>query len=245
VPAFSRWDGALAPRVPDRGKNVFVPRQHDLDALIARAQEGDVRAFETLLEDHLAQVRRFARAFAGSPSDADDLAQEALIKVYKSLKLFRYQSAFTTWLYAIVRNSFLDATRSRGFRERSLQDTLEPGHAEHQENGGAALPDEALHREQEKERLWRALRRLPAEFKSALVLFDLEGCSYDEVAAIEAVPVGTVKSRLNRARAQLRKLLGEAEETAASAAPLQTAAPGQGPGTNAAGSPSDPPRRSG
>ena len=91
-----------------------MPRGDDLDALIARAQDGDVRAFEELLASHLPQVRRFARAFAVSEPDADDLAQEALIKAYKSLRLFRYQSAFSSWLYAIVRNAFLDAARSRG-----------------------------------------------------------------------------------------------------------------------------------
>jgi len=85
-----------------------VASGEDLDALIKRAQEGDVRAFEALLAGHLPRVRRFARAFSSSDTDADDLAQEALLKVYRSLKLFRYQAAFSTWLYAVVRNVFLD-----------------------------------------------------------------------------------------------------------------------------------------
>jgi len=192
-----------------------VPRGDDLDALIARAQDGDVRAFESLLTAHLPQVRRFARAFASSEADADDLAQEALLKVYKSVRLFKYQSAFSSWLYAVVRNVFLDAARSRRGRERAVEEPLEPSHTSGLSSSGA--PDEELVSAQERERLWSALRRVGPEFRTALVLFDLEGCSYDEVAAIEGVPVGTVKSRLSRGRAQLRSLLGELDEEAAPA----------------------------
>ena len=186
-----------------------MARGEELDALIAKAQDGDVRAFETLLEGHLGQVRRFARAFASTESDADDLAQEALIKVYKSLRLFRYQSAFTTWLYAIVRNAVLDAGKSRAGRERAVEEPLQPAHTSHET---AAGPDQALEQARERERLWKALRQVPPEFRSALVLFDIEGCSYDEVAAIEGVAVGTVKSRLSRGRQHLRRLLGEPGE---------------------------------
>lgn len=189
-----------------------MPRGGELDALIARAQDGDVRAFELLLEGHLGQVRRFARAFAASDSDADDLAQEGLLKVYKSLRLFRYQSAFTTWLYAVIRNAFLDVAKSRAGRDRQREDSLEPAH--HQGSSGAPGADERLEAEQEKQRLWNALRQVPPEFRSALVLFEIEGCSYDEVAAIEGVAVGTVKSRLSRGRQHLRRLLGEPEEAA-------------------------------
>jgi RNA polymerase sigma-70 factor, ECF subfamily len=187
-----------------------VPREADLDALLTRAQGGDVRAFEALLQSYLPKVRRFARAFALVEADADDLAQDALIKVYKSLKLFRYQSAFSTWLFAITRNSFLDSAKSRAGRQRGVEDSLNERHA--RAPSEAPLADEELSREQEKARLWRALRQVPAEFRSALVLFDLEGHTYDELAVIEGVPVGTVKSRLFRGRALLRKLLGEEQE---------------------------------
>jgi RNA polymerase sigma-70 factor (ECF subfamily) len=186
-----------------------VPRGDELDTLIARAQEGDVRAFEELLAGHLPQVRRFARAFAPREAEADDLAQEALLKVYRSIKLFRYQSAFSTWLYAVVRNLFLDAAKSRAGKERAVEESLEAKHTSHLPAG--EQPDERMDREEERERLWRALRQVPPEFRSALVLFDLEGRSYDEVAAIEGVPVGTVKSRLSRGRSALKRLLGEGD----------------------------------
>ena len=184
-----------------------VPQSAELDDLIRRAQDGDVRAFEQLLGDQLPQVRRFARAFVSSASDADDLAQDALLKVYKSLRLFNYQSAFTSWLYAVVRNVFLDALKSRRGREKQREESLLPELATGL--SGGELPDEALRAAQERELLWRALRQVPVEFRSALVLFDLEGHSYDEVAAIEGVPVGTIKSRLSRGRGHLRRLLDE------------------------------------
>lgn len=176
-----------------------------LRALITEAQDGNVRAFELLMASHLPQVRRFARAFARTEADADDLAQEALVKVYKSLRSFRFQSAFKTWLYALVRNVFLDATRSRAGRERSMEDPLLGDHALAPSSAEAA--DEGLVRAEERQRMWYALRALPVEYRTAVVLFDIEGHTYDEVAAIEGVPIGTVKSRLSRGRALLKNLL--------------------------------------
>jgi len=193
----------------------------DLDTLIARAQEGDVHAFELLLAQHLSQVRRFARAFAANPADADDLAQEALVKVYKSLRLFRFQSAFSSWLFAVVRNCFLDFAKSRASKERRSEDALEPEHV--RGLPGDAPADEKLVQEQERQKVWLALRQVPVEFRTALVLFDLEGRTYDEVAAIEDVAVGTVKSRLSRGRAHLRRLLGEGEKPAADEPGTQSA----------------------
>jgi len=182
-----------------------LAENEELRSLIAEAQDGSVRAFELLVSAHLPQVRRFARAFARSDADADDLAQEALVKVYKSLRSYRFQSAFKTWLYSVVRNVFLDVARSRAGRERSQEDPLPTDHARLPSTTEA--PDEGLARAQERQRIWKALRELPAEFRTAVVLFDVEGHTYDEVAAIEGVPIGTVKSRLSRGRTLLRALL--------------------------------------
>src|SRR5438067_4332046 len=159
---------------------VRVATGDDIDLLVEKAQDGDVHAFETLLAEHLPRVRRFARGFATSDSDADDLAQEALLKVYKSLRLFRYQSAFSTWLYAIVRNVFIDVSRSRQQRERGREDELKP---HHREIASGEQADERMSREQERRRLWDALRQVATEFRTAVVLFDIEGRTYDEVAA--------------------------------------------------------------
>ena len=177
------------------------------EALVRAAQNGHTRAFEQLIATHIAQVRRFARAFTHSDAEADDLAQEALVKVYRSIGSFRFQSSFTTWLFAVVRNAFLDARKSRGAQDREAEEALAPRHlARAAADGGATALSSLLERER-RARLWRAIERVPAEFRGVVVLFDIEGMSYEEIAAIEAVPLGTVKSRLSRGRDHLKRLL--------------------------------------
>jgi RNA polymerase sigma-70 factor (ECF subfamily) len=203
-----------------------------LDELVERAQAGEVRAFEALVEDQLPRIRRYARAWAVAEHEADDLAQDALVRVYRSLRSFRWQSAFSTWLFAVVRSTFLDAAKGRAGTRRALEEPLEEHHGEQE---GGHRPDEALDAEEDRRRVWAALRQVPAEFRSAVVLFDLEGLTYDEVAAIEGVAVGTVKSRLHRGRSHLRRLLGPdpGEARAGSAS---------GPGTNRPATSSHPRR---
>lgn len=195
----------------------------EIENLVRRAQEGDVRAFEALVAAHLPLVRRFARAFARNDDEAGDLAQEALVKVYRSIRSYGFQSAFSTWLYAIVRNVFLDGARSRMGKERAAEQPLERRHIEGRSGSYGDGPGDAagdadamradfrLEREESRRRVWAALATVPPEFRSTLVLYDIEGLSYDEVAAIERVPLGTVKSRLSRGREHLRRALVLAE----------------------------------
>jgi RNA polymerase sigma-70 factor, ECF subfamily len=181
---------------------------------VHRAQSGDVRAFERLIAAHVEKIRRFARAFARSDADADDLAQEALIKVYRSIRSYRLEAAFSTWLYAVVRNAFLDAQKSRAGRERASERPLAAGDPDGRAEDAPLAPDELLSQAQERQRLWDAIACISEEFRTALVLFDVEGLSYEEIAAIERIPLGTVKSRLKRGRDQLRRLLEQAARKA-------------------------------
>lgn len=183
---------------------VDEPEQREL---IERAKEGDVAAFERLIEPHLPRVRRFARSMMSEPADADDLAQEAVLKAYVGIRTYRHHSSFSTWLYRIVRNACIDVSRSAYQKRRQKSEPLD---AESEACTRATTPPEAnLEQGRRRERLWAALRRLPPEYRSAVVLFDLEGLTQDEVAAIETVSVGTVKSRISRGRKQLRTLLSE------------------------------------
>jgi RNA polymerase sigma-70 factor (ECF subfamily) len=177
----------------------------DFETLVERAQAGSVEAFETLIAGHLATVRRFARAFTRDDHDADDLAQEALVKAYRSVRQYRPGAAFSTWLYAIVRNAFLDGARSRLGRERRHVEPL--ASAADATDDGAIAPDTRLQGEDDRRLVWDGLRRLPVEFRTALVLCDIEGLSYEEAAEVERIPIGTVRSRVSRGRAQLRKIL--------------------------------------
>jgi RNA polymerase sigma-70 factor (ECF subfamily) len=185
--------------------------------LLGRAQQGDPAAFEELIRPHLASVRRFAYAFSHNWSDADDLAQEALIKAFRSLPRFEQCSALTTWLYTVTRSVCLDHLRSRAARERQLDDCLDERLIDDSEGQDALLCHKA-----DAEQLWRAIRGLEPEFRAALVLFDIEGLSYEQVAEAERIPVGTVRSRLSRARQRL----------AAALRPVRTSVPA--PGTQVA-----------
>ena len=183
---------------------------HDLKL----AREGDPAAFERLVRPHVASLRRFAQAFCGDPTEANDLAQEALLKAYRSFPGFRAQSQLSTWLYAIARTTFVDSRRGRLARIRSLETPLEPEHAPAQSG-----PDELLASRSEIELLRAALRKLEPRFRVPIVLCEIEGLSYEHVAAIEQVPIGTIRSRISRGRAKLLELLNQSPELANESSP--------------------------
>jgi RNA polymerase sigma-70 factor (ECF subfamily) len=204
----------------------------ELEGLVRRAQEGDVAAFERLIAAHVALVRRFARAFAHTPELAADLAQDALVKVYRSIGGYRFQSSFSTWLYAIVRNVYLDDARSRAGKERAAERPLGPNgvDADPTVDPDALRADHRLEREETRRLVWAAIGEVPPEFRTTLVLYDIEGLTYEEIAAIEGAPLGTVKSRLSRGREHLRRVLSGEDPRArtgntASADPGNPAAP--------------------
>lgn len=178
----------------------------DVEQLVRRAQHADVRAFEELVADQSDKLRRFALAYARNEHEADDLAQETLLRAYLAIGSYRFESAFSAWLLTIARNCFFDFGRSRQGRTRAAERPLD-------DRAAAALlsqeatADELVEQAEDESALWAAIRRLSAEFRSTLVLVDIEGLPYHEVALIEGIAVGTVKSRLNRARAQLRGML--------------------------------------
>lgn len=183
--------------------------------LLERARAGDSAAFGELIRPHLPSVRRFAYAFTRHWSDADDLAQEALLKAYRAIGSFEGRAALATWLYSVTRSVCLDHYRGKLAHARSAEDPLED-HAEHAAAPLHAGPDGVLEAKGEAERLWRALKTLSAEFRVPLVLFEIEGLGYEEIAHVEAVPIGTIRSRLSRGRQQLKALLAEAETMPAS-----------------------------
>ena len=180
-----------------------APANHD--EVLQRAQAGDPDAFHALVEPHLPVVRRIALAFSRNRSDADDLAQDAILKAYRSIAAYRGDGNIGPWLFTVTRNVCHDAYRRAKARGIPGEVVLD----EERELSSGDDPLVLLEAKSDAERLWDAIRNLEAKFRVALVLFEIEGLSYEDVARIERVPVGTVRSRLSRARAQLSRALEE------------------------------------
>ncbi len=178
---------------------------HSSDLGLAR--QGDPAAFERLVRPHVPSLRRFARAFCGDQAEANDLAQEALLKAFRSFPGFRGQSRLSTWLYSVARSTFVDSRRSKLAHARARETTLESQHAP-----AGPGPDELLAARTEVERLRAALRELPPRFRVPIVLCEIEGLSYEHVATIEQAPIGTIRSRISRGRAKLLEILNRADE---------------------------------
>lgn len=178
------------------------PTPQEIAALVRRAADGDVAAFERLVGHYHGRVLNFALAFTADRDQAADLAQEAFIKAYRSIGGFRFESSFSTWLFRIVKNAFLDAVKSRQARERELETPIEDelGHLQ-----TAALAEEQVMRAEARRDLRRAMKRVPTAYRMVVVLFDVQGLSYDEIAKVLDIPIGTVKSRLKRGRDALRE----------------------------------------
>jgi RNA polymerase sigma-70 factor (ECF subfamily) len=137
-------------------------------------------------------------------ADAEDAAQDALLNAHRSLAQFRGRSSFATWMLAVVRNAVRDASKLRRVRAHQVEAlALVTGDLE------LSSPDaeELLDRAQTRDSVWQAIDLLPPPYRRAVVMFELEGHSYEEIAASEAISIGTVKSRLSRGRAGLRRLL--------------------------------------
>ena len=185
--------------------------QTDL-ALIERAQRGDRDAVNQLVTKYQARAYQFAYRLTGNPDDASDLVAEAFVRVYTALPRFRRDSQFSTWLFRIVTNCFLDAKKKT---DRKPTDQLEDAWVDvdakttivEQES-----PVEASERGEREEILQRGIEKLPEYQRAMIVMFHVENLSYEDIAAALDLPIGTVKSRLNRARLALREILEPYEE---------------------------------
>jgi RNA polymerase sigma-70 factor (ECF subfamily) len=186
----------------------------DADVATVRAfQAGNKTAFDEIVLKHKDKVFNLCYWFLGDYDEANDSAQEIFVKVYRALKKFRLESRFSTWLYRIAVNTCKNRVKSSEYRHKKQMVRLNnPGQPE----GTIATPDildespSPMMELEKKERLMlikKAINSLPAEQKMVVALRDIEGLSYDEVASITGLNLGTVKSRLARARLDLREKL--------------------------------------
>ena len=181
-------------------------------ALIERCVAGDEAACADLVAAHQRTVFNLAFHLLGDRDEALDVSQEVFLRIFRTLTRFRGQSALRTWIYRIVVNQASNRQRWWRRRHRSQQVPLDHPAAvagELSESRNAALPDRVLQERETADRVWTALNDLPFDQRTVIVLREIDGLSYEEIAFSLHVAVGTVKSRLTRARQALREeLLG-------------------------------------
>ncbi|MFB9885932.1 RNA polymerase sigma factor RpoE [Balneatrix alpica] len=177
-------------------------------ALVQRAKQGDTRAYDLLVIKYQHRILALVRRFVGD-ADALDVAQEAFIKAYRSLANFREDSAFYTWLYRIAVNTAKNYLAARGRRPPSAD--VDVDDAQHLEVGAPlhdhSTPEQELNKERVQQVIRTTLAQLPEELRVALTLREFDGLSYEDIAQIMDCPVGTVRSRIFRAREAIEKNL--------------------------------------
>jgi RNA polymerase sigma-70 factor, ECF subfamily len=177
-------------------------------SLVTECLKGNEAAWEQLVRVHTRHVYAICYRFTGSASEAQDLTQEVFLRVFRTLKSFRSaEGSFGTWLARVTRNLLIDNYRRT--RQERVTDSIETQlpMLEVEGTGIIARPDQALAGREASEILQAALQRLSPELREAVILRDLQEMEYREIAGVLAIPEGTVKSRINRGRAELGRLL--------------------------------------
>lgn len=183
----------------------------DTDAKnIIRAANGDAQAFEALMLLHQNSIFALCLRMMGQRQDALDMAQEAMLRVYRSLGNFKAQANFGTWVYRITTNVCIDELRRRKRKEALSLDALSENGFE--QEGEAQSPEQEFLRLEIREELAAAIAMLPEDQRAAVVLRDVQGLSYEEVAQSLSINLNTVKSRISRGRQRLRKILQKTGE---------------------------------
>lgn len=206
-------DSEIVPNGPLPPAATPPSRSAEERALVVRARRGDSAAFEQLVSGLLPVAYHMAFRLVGDREDAAEIVQESLVHAYVGIGRFAGRSSFRTWLLRVVHNAAMDVLRHRqrhpqvslagaSSGELGREDLLDP----------APGPQDRLESGWERDRLAEALRSLEPEFRSVVVLRDVHGLDYEEIARIVGVPRGTVKSRLHRGRARLRAYLQQVWE---------------------------------
>lgn len=199
------WNKAQAPRV----HITEVEAVHD-DLLIRRAGQGDAGAFEALMAPHERRIYALCLRMLGNREDALDCAQDAMLRIWRAIGAYRKEASFQTWICRIATNACLDLLRRKKVRPQvSLDGLAEEGYLP---AGEAADPQAQAEAKALRQQIEKGLGMLPSDLRAALVLRDVQGFSYEEVSQITGVPLGTVKSRISRARDRLRAQLEAAKE---------------------------------
>lgn len=181
----------------------FLPDDPDAE-LVAAAGEGDGDAFEALVRRYQGRIIGLARGYTRNPADAEDLAQDVFVRLYRSLRRFRGDSLFRTWVYTVALNVIRSHHASRGRREPVWGDSGADAERAFDPPDGAPDAEITFAR---REAIERALRELPPDLREAVTLRDVHGLDYREIAEATGAPMGTVESRIFRGRQRLRAAL--------------------------------------
>jgi len=190
----------------------------DPDAAFVRAvQDGDMAAFDQLVIKHKDKLFNMVYWFLGDYQEANDCAQDIFIKVFKGIKKFRFESSFSTWLYRIAINTCKNRLKSSAYRWKKRTVSLEnpdssrDGNRSYEIQNGSPSPANELEKKEKIMRIQKAVNSLPQEQNRIIVLRDIQGLSYQEISDITGLKLGTVKSRLARARMELRNKLNRTQ----------------------------------
>jgi RNA polymerase sigma-70 factor (ECF subfamily) len=176
---------------------------------VRRVQAGDTEAFEPLVEKYKRKVFRLAYQVLRDQEEALDVAQEAFVKAFRALPAFKGDSAFYTWLFRITMNVALDRKRQRTTRAKSLgADDVPPEEWERTATSTDPDPEDVASSAERRERIRKGLDSLSENHRAIIILSDIEGLQYREIAEVLGIPMGTVMSRLHHARKRLREVLG-------------------------------------
>jgi len=194
--------------------------ERDIDRqLVERAQRGDKRAFELLVDKYQRRLGRLLSRFIRDPSEVEDVMQEAFIKAYRALPAFRGDSAFYTWLYRIGINTaknYLAAMGRRAPTSTDLEAEEAEGHVDGERLRDLNTPENLMLSREIADTVNSTIDSLPEELRTAIQLREMEGMSYEEIANIMGCPIGTVRSRIFRAREaiaeRLRPLIGTSKD---------------------------------
>ena len=174
---------------------------------LRRAQKGDAQAFEKLVTPHEQMLWRVCWHYTHHQEDAADCLQEAMLKAWKAIKTYRGDCSLSTWLYRIAATVCLDFLR----KQKRLPQTESADEMAEDEGftpvDDSPTPDEAVIRRESADNIRAAIDSLPAEMRTVIILYALQGLGYEEIAAAMQTSVGTVKSRINRARLKIAKFL--------------------------------------
>ena len=181
-------------------------------SLIKQSKAGDIESFERLIAEHQKKVFNIAYRMLGNLEDANDVAQEALVKAYRGIENFKGKSSFSTWLYAIVNNACIDFIRKNRkvnmiYLDREYE--TEEGTYKIQLNNNEDTPEQLFEKKEVQKLVHESINELGYNHRKVIILRDIEYFSYKEIAQILSCSEGTVKSRISRARNNLKAIIKE------------------------------------